>query len=150
MKSIPSDIIHESYFHLRSKALRKRQNTPVGSICYDMEVLYQFWSHFLIRNFNTQMYEEFQQLAFKDASHYMTNVGLSGLIKLYSQSLLSSQTVVRYRVARDYIALVESEDDRHCPASTQLRSDLNSKCLRPGNEQRIRRLLTDDLLAFLA
>ena len=147
--SVPSDITHESYFHLRSKALQQRQNTPFGSTCYDMQVLYQFWSHFLIRNFNTRMYEEFQQLAFDDALHHMTDVGLSSLIKLYSQSLLSSQTVVRHRVARDYVALVESEDGDHCPAFTQLRSDLRSNCLDSGSQRRLRRLLTDDLLALL-
>ena len=95
------------------------------------------------------MYEEFQHLAFEDALHSMTDVGLSSLIKLYSQSLLSSQSVVRHRVARDYVALVESEDDDHCPAFTQLRLDLSSNCLHSDSNRRVRRLLTDDLLALL-
>lgn len=146
---MPSDITHESYFHLRSKALKQRQNTPFGSTCYDMEVLYQFWSHFLIRNFNTRMYEEFQQLAIDDAVHYMTDVGLASLIQLYSQSLLSSQTLVRTRVACDYVALAESEDDDYCPAFTQLQSDLNSQRLHPSSQHLLMQLLTDDLLELL-
>jgi la-related protein 1 len=114
-----------------------------------MEVLCQLWSHFLIRNLNTRMYEEFRDLAFQDALFHMTNVGLSSLIKLYSQSLLSSQTVVRHRVAYDHVALVESEDDDHSQAFTQLRSDLTSNCLNPESQQRSQRLLTDDLWALL-
>lgn len=114
--SMPPDILHESHFHLRSKALQQRQNTPSGSTCYDMEVFYQFWSHFLIRNFNTRMYEEFQRLALDDEVHNGMDVGLLSLIKLYTQCLLSPQTMARYLVVRNYVALVEFEDDGYCPA----------------------------------
>lgn len=95
------------------------------------------------------MYEEFRHLAFEDALHNMTDVGLSSLIKLYSQSLLSSHTVVRHCVASDYVALVESEDQDHCPALKQLRSDLSNRCLHHGSRQRLQKLLNDDLLALL-
>jgi len=85
-----------------------------------MEVFYQFWSHFLIRNFNTRMYEEFQPLALDDEVHNGMDVGLLSLIKLYTQCLLSPQTMARYLVVRNYVALVEFEDDGYCPAFTHL------------------------------
>lgn len=149
VESVPSDILHESYFHLRSKALQQRQNTPSGSTCYDMEVLNPFWSHFLIRNFNIRMYEELQRLALDDAVYNGTDVGLLNLIKLYSLSLLSPQTMARYRVIHDYVAVVEFEDDDYCPAFTQLQSNSRSECLHSSSRQRLQRLLTSDVLALL-
>lgn len=95
------------------------------------------------------MYEEFQHLAFEDADQNATDVGLLSLIKLYSQSLLSSQTMARHRVVCDYVALVESEDDDYCPAFTQLQSDVNSESLHHSSRRQLLQLLTDDLLALL-
>ena len=33
---------------------------------HDMEVMCQFWSHFLVHNFNAQMYNEFRSLSLDD------------------------------------------------------------------------------------
>jgi hypothetical protein len=76
-----------------------------------MDVLYQFWSPFLIRNHNTPMYAEFCHFAFEDVRQRMTDVGISKLIKFYSKSLLSPFGVIRGRVARPFINLALAEDE---------------------------------------
>ncbi|KAF2221131.1 hypothetical protein BDZ85DRAFT_24648 [Elsinoe ampelina] len=108
---LPIGTTGELYTILRSKALAQRDAAATGTCPYDLDVLYQFWSHFLIRNFNSQMYHEFKNLASEDATQRHNDVGMTNLIKYYSEAL-ASQIGVREHIVNDYAELLKNESSR--------------------------------------
>lgn len=146
---LPVGTTHELYSILRSKALAQREAAATGTCPYDLDVLYQFWSHFLIRNFNSQMYYEFKTLAAEDASQRHNDVGMSNLIKYYSEAL-ASQIGIRENIARDYAELIKLETSKSSrPAFGQLHASWRSGSLNLKNRKKLGDFLDETLKAEL-
>ncbi|KAF2401349.1 hypothetical protein EJ06DRAFT_475206 [Trichodelitschia bisporula] len=145
----PPDSFSELYTNFRAHALEERI-IPGSTPCpYDMDVLYQFWSHFLVRNFNARMYHEFKSLAEQDAVSRGSYVGRNNLIHFYGQAL-ALQDPIRLVVARHYVELVRNEPtdgDRH--AFKQLRTAWRDGALNMKNRKRIRDYISPELEAEL-
>ncbi|KAM0723237.1 hypothetical protein Q7P37_001437 [Cladosporium fusiforme] len=106
--TLPSDLTPEPYVQLRLKAFEQRNHAATGTCPYDLKVLYQFWSHFLIRNFNNRMYSEFKYYADADAKDRVSFEGHKNLIKYYGEAVGSANPIPA-RVIKDYVELVKAE-----------------------------------------
>lgn len=118
--SAPEPKTNEPYNEIRTRALQNR--TPTGDINNDMKVLYQFWAHFLIRNFNPAMYEEFRRCAFEDSSRGAM-FGVNLLVTYYDEVLNSKKRTIPEVFARHFVELVRGEEKTGGrPAFTRLRA----------------------------
>lgn len=145
----PHDSTLEPYISLRNKALSQRQQAATGTCPYDLDVLYQFWSHFLIRNFNRKMYREFKGYAINDGAERHTVVGLQNLVQFYAKALESGNPI-RDRVVKDYVDLVNSEPPiLQGLAFKQLRQAWRNGALNLKNRKKLADIVDDKLKARL-
>ncbi|CAK4032255.1 Hypothetical predicted protein [Lecanosticta acicola] len=145
----PQDATLESYVSLRNKALSQRHEAATGTCPYDLDVLYQFWSHFLIRNFNRKMYREFKGYAHSDGQDRHTVVGLQNLVQFYAKALESGNPI-RDQVVKDYVSLVNAEPPSlQGLAFKQLRQAWRNGALNLKNRKKLADIVDEKLKARL-
>ena len=143
---LPPNSNPEPYVQLRLKALDQRNHAATGTCPYDLDVLYQFWCHFLLRNFNNRMYSEFKHFAHEDARERHNATGLQNLLRYYSRSLLSQKDHIRDRVCKDYVELVKSEPPLlEGAAFKQLRSAWRNGALFLKNRKKLADIVDEQL-----
>ncbi|KAI7366769.1 hypothetical protein KC354_g3917 [Hortaea werneckii] len=141
----PTGVSLEPYVQLRLKALSQRSQAATGTCPYDLEVLYQFWCHFLIRNFNSRMYNEFRYYATEDGKERHNVTGMQNLVKFYSQALLSHNPI-RDRLVRDYVELVKTEPSKlEGTAFKNLRAAWRNGALNLKNRKKLSDLVDEAL-----
>jgi la-related protein 1 len=110
-----------------------------------MQVLYEFWSHFLVRNFNVTMYHEFRQCAYEDSRREAKN-GMMNLIAYYDEVLNSKKKVIPETLARHYVEVVSGEDEAgERPAFQKLRAAWRNGALDLKSRKKIDGLVTAQL-----
>jgi la-related protein 1 len=144
IESAQDDVAWEPYDSLHNRALEQRLYGDTGAT---MESLYKFWSHFLVRNFNARMYDEFHALALDDSRQGL-NSGVNHLIRYY-EALLSGQTPLTDRQASDLVQLVQNEADASRPAFQKLRTAWRNGAFNLKSRKRIDLMVTPTLRAEL-
>jgi la-related protein 1 len=134
----------ELYTAFRSRALKNRELSAPGETHPDMKLLYEFWSHFLCRNFNATMYSEFRKYAWEDAQVNAMS-GMKNLITYYDEILNSKKKVIAEPLARHFVELVKKEDPSDRPGFERLRAAWRNGALDMKSRKKIDNLVDPKL-----
>lgn len=147
---LPSNGDSEPYLQVHAQATEARLTAGSGECPYELQVLYQFWSHFLIRHFNKTMYDEFRRLARDDVERGLSDTGIKHLLSYYHEAVANPR-IMHDRVARHYVHLVQAEDRSKPsrPAFDQLRRAWLNGATNVRNRKKISDHLDADLRAEL-
>ena len=151
--NLPNDLTHESYLTFRAGALAQRAAATTDACPHDMDILYQFWAHFLVRHFNARMYAEFRACAAEDRAAAAPSspalaTGYRYLLGFYFEALLVERRLPD-GVVRDLLELVRAERGQaERPAFDRLRSAWrNGKFLK--SRPKLMRMIDAELTAEL-
>lgn len=97
---------HKPYDSVRNQSLEQRETLGPAK-CSDMNVLYRFWSHFLVTKYNESMYNEFKKFALEDADASARS-GLEYLFKFYAKYILRPENV-GINVIQDMVKISTAE-----------------------------------------
>lgn len=131
----------EKYTIFRERAIRVRESSQPGETHTDMKLLYEFWAHFLCRNFNPSMYYEFRRLALED-NHNNASTGMEQLVLYYDETLNNKKKTINEVLAGHYIDVVKGEDSpTQRSAFSKLRTSWRNGALDMKSRKKIDNLL---------